>query len=248
MMKLHNSEAFFSAFISSDLLVDYNNLLLKKINEDNLNVSTLLFESDSFFISTSYTIFRKEKIQASSPRERFISLLTGELEYRLYKQDKNIISDTFDNTKKLILEKEGILRKGEILHLYEFEHVLCPLKDYQGVIISLEFKNIADYFWYYDMDTLLPLYYNFADKSDKRLEGTIELLSEIGNEKSIEPLYNLTFHANHTIRWKSLECLINLDYERGLDVLKRMASTDKHSEIKRAAQSSLKRILSNQIK
>lgn len=128
------------------------------------------------------------------------------------------------------------------MHIQPFVHVLQSTSDFEGFLLTAESKIFQDFIWYFDMDTLFPISYNFTNKDHKRLEGTIELLNEIANNNSIEPLYKLAFHQNHTIRWKSLQKLINLDFDKGVEVLEYMEDNDSHVEIRYAAKKTLERI------
>ena len=173
------------------------------------------------------------KLNENAEQENIVEALKKKLPElkKLYKEEKTPIKVT-----------GKVLKNKEILHIQPFVHVLQSTSDFEGFLLTAESKIFQDFIWYFDMDTLFPISYNFTNKDHKRLEGTIELLNEIANNNSIEPLYKLAFHQNHTIRWKSLQKLINLDFDKGVEVLEYMEDNDSHVEIRYAAKKTLERI------
>lgn len=235
----------FNEFLNSEVLADYCNHILERLKDDIVDREpNKIYESRTFVINIIYVDSSKQKLLPTSENEKYISVLHGNsyYSYELFKLNGVNNPQVLDKSKKLELVKEGVLVKNEILHIEPFVHILQSKSNYKGFLLVAESKVVQDYVWYFDMETLFPVSYNFTNKNHKRLEGTLELLNEIGNKNSIEPLYKLTFHENHTIRWKSLQKLINLDYEKGIEALKRMTE-DPHLDIRVAAQKTLERIL-----
>jgi|GEM_PF-6021289 len=233
-------------FINSEILIDYCNHVLENLKSGIIDRSPkTIYESKTFKISLVYVDLSEQKLLPTNVNEKYIAVISGEMDYsyRLYRLDGVEDSRILDKNKKLILEEENILRKNEILHIQPFVHVLQHTSNFKGILLTAESKVFQDFVWYFNMENLAPVSYNFTDRHHKRLEGTVELLNAIGDKNSIAPLYKLSFHENHTIRWKSLQKLINLDYEKGIEVLKHMAAQDQHIEIRVAAQRTLERIL-----
>lgn len=238
-------EKLFNEFLNSEILVDYCNRILERLKNNIIDEKpNTIYDSKTFVINIVYVDTSRQKLLPTSENEKYISVLHGNshYSYQLFKLDGVDDPRILDKSKKLELVEEGVLEKNKVLHMEPFVHILQSKSNYKGFLLVAESKVVHDFVWYFDMETLFPVSYNFTDKNHKRLEGTLELLNEIGNKDSIEPLHKLTFHENHTIRWKSLQTLINLDYEKGIDVLKRMTE-DTHADIRMAAQKTLERLV-----
>lgn len=240
--------SFFENIYKDNIVNDYINYLLVKIKEgESIGDPHILYENEDLLVYISKLSFESKDVLPTNKTEKYIMLLQGEanMNFKLYEfNDFNNSQEVFRKDLILKLVVEDVFVENKVLHLKKFNNLFCPLNNCQGIFISIEFKNESEYTWFFNRETLMPIYYDFNSKNHKKLEAAIELLSEIGNIESIEPLIRLTFHENHTIRWKSLNVLINIDFEKGIECLKRMVN-DIHPEIRIAAKSSLNRILSS---
>lgn len=130
-------------------------------------------------------------------------------------------------------------RSGEVLQLNPgdvFRYISSG-----EVVLKIEYPDFA------------PLVVNF---SRARLEiesvsmGTIEatqiiyllrLMAEYGRETDVGAVFALASHAHHKVRWETAKALARLAPARAMDLVRKLADSDHHPEIRAAAKKSLQR-------
>ncbi|SEE23037.1 hypothetical protein SAMN04487765_1835 [Tenacibaculum sp. MAR_2010_89] len=163
----------------------------------------------------------------------------NDVRYTIYEQNKRVAPDVLDEDVKLQIKKENVFVKNETIFLRKFKDVLRfdgtkPLLLF--MIISR--KDTLKYSWEYNSISLKPVRIVLREVNFARLGTTAKILGNIGDGNSKALLLKLSQHESHIVRWEAARALINIDFEEGVSVLKRMMN-DKHIEISMAAKQSV---------
>jgi len=148
-----------------------------------------------------------------------------------------------------ILEKNRILTQKEILEVNSSE-IKC-FKAHEDVIRILDPTEVCTVFyfmtrdlgsirWEYSPKTLEPTRAVATSMNSSRLQWAAECLSELeclDSVSSFESLYN---HPDHFVRWSAISNLIQIDFQKGVTLLKKASTYDCHPHIRNAAVKSLR--------
>ena len=81
-----------------------------------------------------------------------------------------------------------------------------------------------------------------ADDSASRIQMIATLLRKLGTDAAFPVLADFLEHPNFFVRWHVMRELLGIDVEAALPHLKRMATSDRHTETRRVARSTLEGI------
>ncbi|RXR17225.1 HEAT repeat domain-containing protein [Flavobacterium amnicola] len=161
--------------------------------------------------------------------------------YSIYSQKKSCQPNILLKDSKLEIIESNILKSNVTIFIEKFYNLIRFENNSPVYFLSLtKLIDYENFIWEYDTNTLAPIRLISTDQNDNRLISTLKILSEIGNQDSLDFIHNtLQSNENHSIRWEALKALINLDYDSGIIQLKKML-LDSHPEIQKAAKESLK--------
>jgi len=161
--------------------------------------------------------------------------------YSIYTQKKSCQPNILSIDSKLELIETNNLKSNVTLYIEKFYNLIQFENNSPVYFLSLtKLTDYENFIWEYDTNTLAPIRLISTDQNDNRLISTLKILSEIGNQDSLDFIHTtLQSNENHSIRWEALKALINLDYESGIIQLNKML-LDPHPEIQKAAEESLK--------
>jgi hypothetical protein len=212
---------------------DYSENKISIFNND-------MFELSVFFNFQKGEYFKGEVLYSYTSDVYYCPLLdVNNSKYYIYSQTHTKDETILNNNFGLILEKEDYLKKGETIYLKKFKNIIRFDKTKPFIAYALTSnKNSLDFSWEYDAKSLKPIRIVLYNQNLGRLKTSIEILTNIGDIHSINLVTQFCSHKSHFIRWKAVNSLINIDYEKGIDILKSMIS-DSHPEIQLAAKKSL---------
>lgn len=157
----------------------------------------------------------------------------------IYEQTFTMDSTLLNEDYSLILKESKKLKKHDVLFLRKFKDILKLDKQKPFLCFCyLSKKDVLDYSWEYNAQTLRPSRIASVNVNTERLNVISDMLSMIGNDQSVSALILLCNHSSHSVRWNAVNALINLDYDRGLKMVENM-TMDSHVEVREAAKESL---------
>ena len=130
------------------------------------------------------------------------------------------------------------LRAGKDLYLASEVEEQLPLLVFTS-------KTFLPLIWRFDPETLLPSYAIAANPRSSRLQFAASLLSKLGSAEDVSALEGLLEYPDHFVRWSVVKNIMALDEDRGMRAL-RVATSDPHPHVSRAAKRSLERILASE--
>lgn len=234
-----------------------NSHLEKIVNEKyfipNINSESrvLLYSTDEFELSLAYIPPKinpvKNGVLYSYTGDTYFCPLIDVDDFKIdiYEQSFTIDSTLLNEDYSLNLKESRLLKKHDVLFLRKFKDILKLDKQKPFICFSyLPKKDILDYSWEYNAQTLRPSRIASVNVNNERLNVITNILSMIGNTESVSSLILLCNHSSHPIRWNAVNALINVDYDRGLEMLENM-TLDNHIEIREAAKESLEFLKKN---
>lgn len=210
---------------------NYNNLVLLDEADFELDIHCSFGKPKEFIGSVMYSHVQDIV---------FCPIIDVNSKYKIFQQrktnDPTLLKESF-YLESHIDEKQA---PGKAIYIEKFKDILHIDKYKPLVSLVLKLKaNPLAYSWEYDATTLKPNRIVLADTNIARLETSLKILGQIGNDSSVDVLNRFVTSAIHTVRWENARSMINLDYDNGLAILKDMALNETHEEVKRAALQSL---------
>jgi len=159
--------------------------------------------------------------------------------YTIYEQKKLLEPNVLDTNAKLQVKTENIFTKNKTICLKKFKELLS-LDETKPVLFLMiaSKKSSIKYSWEYNSISLKPTRIVLRDINYARLGATAKILGNIGDQNSMDLLLRLSQHKSHIVRWEAVRALINIDFDEGSSMLKKMTK-DEHIEISMAAKRSV---------
>ena len=128
------------------------------------------------------------------------------------------------------------LKKGDFISLPEFSESDVILLCVRSKIDEQEEQDTV--LTKFNPKTLEPSYQNSSNFLHSRLQYCAEILGSINDPSCIKPLRWLCNYKAHFVRWSAAEALINIDFDKGIEELKRFRN-DPHIHIRNASKQAL---------
>jgi hypothetical protein len=109
------------------------------------------------------------------------------------------------------------------------------------MLVLLKSPPAMEFSWTYDRESLSATVGMVPQLHAYRLYYAARLLGQIPRRQSLESLLALSDHSAHFVRWTALQSLFRIDFDAGVERLKR-ATADEHPSVSRAAQRALQSI------
>jgi hypothetical protein len=178
-----------------------------------------------------------------SPRHRLFGAL-GPHALRLdrYRHDDDHRGDLFDRSARPTRKGEEDLAPGNHLRLEAFRDIV-EIRPAAEVRIALVLSSapVHTIRWSYDRATLEPLECATSTLNANHLSNAAWALVQLGHPRAAEAIAGLYEHPAHYLRWTAVRAVMEVDPERGMDLLQRAAS-DPHPHVRLAAQRALSRL------
>jgi len=164
---------------------------------------------------------------------------TGPFYTDLFKQPDPFPVEVLDRTKAIYFNKRQEVKPSGIMKVIAGEDTISMLQPKTPIVLLLlASRNLYKIRWEYDRKTLCPIRSISLSPNASRLEYTARMLSEIGDDSSIDPLKALLKHEAHFVRWEAIRSVMRLDFNEGVMLLKK-ALDDDHPHVRNAARKSL---------
>lgn len=223
------------------------------VKEQNFKLGIVLFEKNESLIPHDIA----NKVVLDNPDEekemlygltshQMLSVYQGnDVELQHFRQENPFPIEIFDENKKISKLENKILSQGSISCFKAFEdaYKFVPAKK-STILFFFLTENLGGLRWEYDSKLLSPTRLIATNMNSSRIEWALETLVEMDCFDSIKNIENLYNHPDHFVRWAAVSSLIQIDFDRGYQLLS-MASLDEHPHVRNAAQKSLQ-MLSNQ--
>jgi hypothetical protein len=156
-----------------------------------------------------------------------------------YAGPSRIGGSLFDSSVELALLSSTRVAGGEVIS-----------KDLDEVIDFHNFTRVPalflrvtqaperDFEWAFDRSTLRARSYSTIRLAESNLCSLFDLLGAHGDAGIIDLVSEFAEHPLHFVRWKAVQTVARLDCDRGL-ALARLAVSDEHPHVRRAAQVAL---------
>ncbi len=164
----------------------------------------------------------------------------GHLELEWYIQEDPYPVEILDKNKTLTRQKNKTVSATSPGCFLAYEDVIrvIPPK-FPCTVFYFTTKNLGNIRWEYDATLLHPRRAIATSMNSSRLQWAAESLVELASENSAPSLEKLYTHPDHFVRWSALSNLIQLDYEKGIALLRQAAVSDHHPHVKDAASRSI---------
>lgn len=207
-----------------------------------------LFINDKFsfsLINKNMGDHSQHKYYSNYPSDQIICTLNEEgLYYNLFRRSANDRWDTLRKESRLeVVAEHELLTFGQSLCIKSEEHIFsfCGEGTEPVKALVLSATNLKNYTWEYDRETLLPARIVSGNHNHTRIEFACNILGEIGNEQSVQVLFDLLKDPAHNVRWQAARSICKLDLEAGVNALQ-ILKQDEHEEVRRLAVRSLEKI------
>lgn len=169
------------------------------------------------------------------------------LELEWFIQENLYPIEIFDKSKTLTRQATAKVNSSKPRCFIAYEDVIriIPPKA-PCVVFYFMTTNIGNIRWEYDSKTLKPTRAIATSMNSSRLQWAAESLAVLGSEDSVPALEKLCTHPDHFVRWSAISNLIQLDFEKGVSLLKQASRSDDHPHIRNVAQKSLQILRSGQ--
>ena len=163
----------------------------------------------------------------------------GCLELEWYIQEDPYPIEILDKSKTLTRQKNKTVSSTSPGCFMAYEDVIrvIPPK-LPCTVFYFTTTNLGNIRWEYDA-TLRPRRAIATSMNSSRLQWAAESLVELASTDSAPALEKLYTHPDHFVRWSALSNLIQLDYEKGIALLRQAAANDDHPHVKDAASRSI---------
>ena len=168
------------------------------------------------------------------------------LRYHRYRLPTGFDSRVFDRTLKIELVDEGYTPPGEALELCAGWLIHDFLIERPTPVLKFEFGPIETTKWMFHRDSGLAWKMSDSSSAATQLRVAAHILGRMARTTSIEPLVSLTQHPSHTVRWAAIQNLSRISKSMAVECLK-IARTDPHPDIRRAANRTLDAAMSKQV-
>lgn len=178
-----------------------------------------------------------------SPRHRLFGALgPGALRVDRYRHEDEHPADFFDRAVRITRRGEEELAAGSYLRLEAFRDIV-EIKPAAEVRLALVLSSapVSTIRWSYDRSTLEPRECATATLNENHLSHAMWALVQLGHPRAAEAIAGLYEHPAHYLRWDAVRALMEVDPERGMELLQR-AATDPHPHVRRAAQRALEQL------
>lgn len=223
------------------------------VKEKNFKLGIVLFEKNEFV--TPHDIANKVVLDNPEEEKEMLYGLTShqmlgvysgeEIEVQCYKQESPLPIDIFDQNRLISKLGKKTLIQGKIncFKAYEDAYKFILSKNPTILLFFLS-ENIGGLRWEYDPKHLKPTRLIATNMNSSRIEWAMETLVQMDSFNSVEKIENLYNHPDHFVRWATVSSLIQLDFEKGYQLLSK-AINDKHPHVRNAAQKSLLILMEN---
>lgn len=239
-------------FCKSIPINDIINLLLESLSNEKYFVpNNSVHNKITLFTSSKYEFSLINYSPKTRDSNKAISLYTytnnvffcpldvHDLRYTIYEQNKPIAPDVLDEDAKLQIKTENVFVKNETIYLRKFKDVLHFDETEPVLFFMISSKKTSlKYSWEYNSISLKPVRIVLRDVNFARLGTTAKILGNIGDMNSKGLLLKLSKHKSHMVRWEAARALINIDFDEGVSMLKKMTK-DEHLEVSIAARQSI---------
>ncbi|WGL58648.1 HEAT repeat domain-containing protein [Pigmentibacter sp. JX0631] len=107
-------------------------------------------------------------------------------------------------------------------------------------------KKSFDYLTSYDSISLESKDIFCINQNSSRISIYLDLLANLGDSACIETIEKFKNHKNHFIRWEVVKSILQIDTEKGIDLLNE-AVNDRHIHVKNAALNTISNLKNNSI-
>lgn len=169
----------------------------------------------------------------------------GGVTYEWFEQRDPWPNEVLDRTRRLGEAHRRTFVAGEIIRFRAGIDVARMVPPEQSVaMLFLVSKPVVPLRWEYG-ENGYPLRAMAGVQTCSRLDYSARLLGEFGFPSSIAPLRKLAGHPQHYVRWAAVRAVMRIDFDEGLELLRR-AREDAHPHVRRAAQSALDKLVADE--
>jgi hypothetical protein len=159
----------------------------------------------------------------------------GALEIACYRLPPPHRFEVLDRSRRLEGPRTECLGPGDAQAFAAGEDVIQMAAREQGTaVLMLRSAMIHRIRWVYDAATRAPILPVAADPQASRVEFACRTLARLGSAADVPALEGVVAHPDHFVRWTALQAIVELDFDRGRDLIER-ALVDPHPHIRSAA-------------
>lgn len=180
-----------------------------------------------------------------APFLAFYAPLKGDLTVDRYKVPAGFRNDVFDpsvrieSVDRISVGPRQILQVDSSQYAYDFQ-ISEPVP-----IVRFTSRCMQPLEWLFSKKTLQAWQANDADLHFTQLRVAAQVLGKIAHQSSLEPLFKLSSHPHHAVRWAAIQNLGRINRTAALSRVQD-AVADVHPHVRRAAAKTLEHLASRQ--
>jgi hypothetical protein len=164
---------------------------------------------------------------------------TGEAVCDTYKVSAEYGGCELDKSSFLTLNSSDVvtpdtLIKSDLIGVVDVH----SLKMKPTIFARLARKPQRTYEWAFDRNSLEAISYSTIALAESNLCSLFDLLSQAGDDRSLDLIESFATHPMHFVRWKAVQAIGSRDAARGM-IMARGALTDQHPDVREAARATV---------